>query len=303
MDTMRFQPLPPYNFALTMDASRFYAVLGRQHQGAYRRALRVGGTVALVEIVSEGTVESPLLAAHVLATAGSIDTDLLRLSLERLLNLHVDLRPFYAFVESDPVLWNTVQQTYGLRTFGSERMFEAVVLSIIEQQITLRQAHAAERWLAAWAGDSIEYEGAVYSTFPTPERIAAASVDDLKPLKITTQRMQRIIDIAQGEASGTLNLEALRTVSPQDAYLVLRSLKGVGHWTAAWTLIKGVGHFANFSSADVGLRAAVNAYYFGLPRNAAPEVVDALLTSYGDFDGMAAFYTLMRWALEKYTYL
>jgi DNA-3-methyladenine glycosylase II len=297
------RPLPPYDLALTMNVSRFYAVLGRQHQGAYRRALRVGSGLALVEIRQTAEEPDALLQARILATKGDIAANALRYKLEHMLNLNVDLLPFYEVAENDPVLLQTVQQVYGLRTFATESLLEALVLSIIEQQITLRMAHTAERWLIGYAGDSIEFDGEHYAVFPTAERLAALTLDDLRSLKITTQRMQRILDIARGVVEGTLDLEGLRLLPPAEIYPILRGIKGVGHWTAAWTMIKSLGHFVNFGSADVGLRAAVNAYYFGLPGNADRAVVDALLERYAPYDGIAAFYTLTRWALEKYTYI
>ena len=302
-EVFSLRPLPPYDLALTMNVSRFYAVLGQQHQGAYRRALRAGSGIVLVGIRQTASEPTPVLQAKVLATTGAVETDALLLKLERLLNLNVDLYPFYEAARNEPVLWQTVQQVYGLRTFAAESLLEAAVLSIIEQQITLRMAHAAERWLLSSVGDNIEFEGQFYSVFPTAERLAALTVDDLRLLKITTQRMQRILDISRGVADGTLNLDGLRQLPPAEIYPVLRGIKGVGHWTAAWTMIKALGHFVNFGSADVGLRAAVNAYYFGLPGNANREVVDSLLSQYAPYDGIAAFYTLTRWALEKYTYI
>ena len=52
--------------------------------------------------------------------------------------------------------------------------------------------------------------------------------------------------------------------------------------------------------ADVALRAAVNRYYFGLPGRADVALVDRTFAQYGAFSGIAAYYTLMRWAAEKY---
>ena len=293
-------PSLPYDFALTVDVARFYSVLGKRYNNAYRRTLRVGQRLALVEISDTGMPQAPQLQARVLASQNAIEQDALWAKLAQMLNLHVDLSLFYEFAQSDAVLWNTVQRVYGLRTFASDSMFEALILCIIEQQISLKMAHAAERWLIGWAGEHLECEGETYSTFPTPERLAAATVDDLKPLKITFQRMTRILEIAQGVAQGSLDLEGLRDLPPSEGYAALRQIKGVGHWTAIWTLIKGMGHYGNFGSADVGLRAAVNAYYFGQTGKAPHDVVDTLLASYHPFDGIAAFYTLSRWALERY---
>src|SRR5690606_30181939 len=86
---------PPYNFALTTEVARFYSVLGRRHGSAYRRTLRVGDRLSLIEISDAGTPEAPQLQARVLA--GAVEQDALQQALARMLNLHVDLTPFYEF--------------------------------------------------------------------------------------------------------------------------------------------------------------------------------------------------------------
>jgi DNA-3-methyladenine glycosylase II len=153
-------------------------------------------------------------------------------------------------------------------------------------------AQAAERWLLAWGGETVEYEGATYYAFPRPERIAAATLDDLTPLKITFGRMQRLIDLARAAET----LEALRDQPAEIVYQALVGYKGIGHWTAAWTLIRAQGRFAYVGVNDVALRAAVNAYYFGLSGRADAALVEQTFARYGEHAGMAAFYTIMRWA-------
>ena len=37
----------------------------------------------------------------------------------------------------------------------ADSVFEGLALTMIEQQISLRMAQAAERWLLAWGGESI----------------------------------------------------------------------------------------------------------------------------------------------------
>lgn len=300
-EVILLRPHPPFDFALTIDAARFCAVRGARHENAYRKVLETDAGLALVELRDAGTTRQPLLEARILAANHEASPPLIAERLNRLLNLSLDLEPFYAHAQTDPVLLATVESLRGLRMLTADSLYEALVTTIIEQQITLRMAQAAERWLLAWAGESIEYEGQIYYGFPSPERLAAAAADDLKPLKITGQRIARIIEISRRVASGDLDLEGLRGQPPEAVYAALRSIKGVGHWTAAWTMTRGLGHYANFGSGDVALRAAVNAYYFGQPGNADPAVVDSLLARYHPFDGIAAYFTLTRWALEKYT--
>jgi hypothetical protein len=51
---------------------------------------------------------------------------------------------------------------------------------------------------------------------------------------------------------------------------------------------------------DVALQAAVNHYFFGgVGRIPAQQVLDAF-APYGDFAGLAAHYTMLRWVLDRY---
>ena len=52
---MRFHPIPPYDFARTIEASRHLFVMGRVYDDAYRRIVRVGDALALIEMTGQGT--------------------------------------------------------------------------------------------------------------------------------------------------------------------------------------------------------------------------------------------------------
>ena len=182
----------------------------------------------------------------------------------------------------------------------ADSMFEALVLTVIEQQIALKTAHRAERWLVEWAGNAITHEGETYYAFPTPEQIAAAEIADLIPLKITFRRMRLLIDVARAEVTGQLNIESLRDISPSSAVERLLLLHGVGRWTAAWTLARGLsGHYA-VGYNDVALQAAVNQYFYGQAGRATTEVVSNTFERYGEYAGLAAYYTLLRWVFDRY---
>lgn len=226
------------------------------------------------------------------------DETALAQKLRRVLNLDADLAPFDVLAAADPVA-QTVERLYGLHHFQSDLLFEAVMLTMIQQQIALKMAQTAERWLLVFAGDPITYEFETDDAFPTPERIATMTVADLTPLKITFGRMQRMIDLSRAVVTG-LYLEALRDQPVEDVYRALVALNGVGHWTAAWTLVRAQGRHAFVGASDVALRAAVNHYYFGLTGRAAPQQVDQTFATHGVFAPLAAFYTLMRWAFDRY---
>jgi DNA-3-methyladenine glycosylase II len=293
-------PTPPYDFARTIRASRYTYTLGVVHGDVYRRLLHVGDGIALVEVSSVGTVEQPQLEARLLASIGLVDEARIARAVRRLMNLDADLSLFYAVAQDHLPLRETVALHYGLHALQADTMFEAVALTIIEQQIALLTAQKAERWLAQTYGDSLTYEGETYYSFPTAAQIAPLTIDDLTPLKITFRRMQVLIDLARLAVTGALDLEGLREGTPADAYRALMAVKGIGHWTSSWAITRGLGAFAYVGSSDVALQAAVNRYFYDLPGRVTPALVDETFASFGEFAGAAAFYILLRWATEKY---
>jgi DNA-3-methyladenine glycosylase II len=293
-------PLPPYDFARSIAAAQYHSVLDVTRDDAYWRALDCDGHIALVRVTSQGTLDRPALIVERMAATGAVDDARLLARVAHLLGVGADLRPFYAAAQAAPELWRVVRPLYGLRHVRAAALFEALLTTIIEQQISLRQAQKGERWLAQWAGGRIDYQGHTFHTFPAPGRIAAASQQDLTPLKITFRRMQLMIDIARQVAGGQLDLQTLARQQPPVVYSALLAHRGIGQWTAGWTIIRALGHYQYVGENDVALQAAVNHYFHGQSGRAAPDVVAATLGRYGEHAGAAAFFTLMRWGFDRY---
>ena len=195
----RFTLPPPYDFAVTAAAAHYYTTLGVYRAGRFRRALRAGDGLALVELANAGTPDAPAVDAFVLARQGDVDDASLHTRIRAMLNPHLDLGTFYAQARADARLWPVVAPLSGLGLLATETMFEAIAVTIIEQQIALSAAQRAERWLVVWADEGIDYQGERYRAFPSAGRLAAATVEDLTPLKITFRRMNVLIEMAQME--------------------------------------------------------------------------------------------------------
>jgi DNA-3-methyladenine glycosylase II len=300
-------PTPPYNFPLLLELLARYHVavdLSRRSFQEYWRTLRFmpsptsGEGFALVRVVNVGTVDAPQLDVYVMQARGEVDTELALRQLRQILSVEVDKRAFYAYARQDQRLWEIVKPLVGIRDVRSASAFEALSTTIIEQQISLRAAHKALRWLAQWAGDHLAHEGEAFYAFPTAAQIARATIDDLRPLKITFKRMALLIDVAQREACGELRLDEL-CVQP-DAYHALQRIKGIGHWSAALTLMRTRGDGNQVLHNDVALQAAVNTAFFGLSGRATPETVIEVFQAYGQYAGLAAYYTVMRRLLDHF---
>jgi len=294
---------PPFDFRKTARAAGYYFALGKASadHAVYRKLIRIGKGVALVELSDASeSPHHPAVRAEVLAHRGNVSESHLIDTLTHMVNPQAQRQTFYDYAASIPALNTTVEYLYGLHTLRAESLFDALILTVIEQQIALKAAQQAERWFAAWGGESICYGGETFYTLPAPERIAAATVDDLIPLKITFIRMRVLMALANLALNGGINFDQLRCAPADEVYTTLIGLKGVGHWTAAWAMIRALGHYVYLGSADVALRAAVNHYFYGLPGRADRNVTDSTFASFGEYAGTAAYHIIMRWALEKY---
>jgi DNA-3-methyladenine glycosylase II len=293
------KPVPPYRFDLTLDLiSRFpHPTVDVAHDGAYWRVVRVGDGLALLRV---RTGDDQLLHVDCAASTGPFDRTAALDAMRHILCTELDLRGFYAYARERPELWHVMQPIVGLRWLRTPSVYEALMTTIIEQQIAWKTAQRAQRWLVEWAANGLEHDGKRYYAFPKPALIARATVEELAPLKITFRRMSTMIDLSQQIASGVLALEQLALLPVQEAYDVLVSFRGIGHWTAAWTLQRVHGFTNIVGHNDVALQAAVNHYFYNGSGRIPEGQVQSTYTRYGEFAGLAAHHTILRWIVDRY---
>lgn len=296
-------PNPPYRFDLLLEMlARFtHPSLDHAYDEAYWRALHTGDGLALVCVRGRDGDDSPALDVYLAAARGAVDRTALLAAVEHILACRVDARDFYQFARSDAALWALVEPLAGLSWVRAPTAFEALAITIIEQQIAWVAAQKAHRWLVEWGGHRLDYDGLTAYAFPTPQQIAAASVEEFTPLKITFRRMRLLIEVAGMVSAGHLPVEDIRALPPDDAYQMLLALRGVGHWTACWTITRTQGARHTYVGYnDVALQAAVNRYFYGGEGRIPAEQVAQTFARYGQYAGLAAHYTILRWVLDKY---
>lgn len=277
-----------------------YPALNVIHEGAYWRVLEQEDGLALVRVTWAGTVDAPVLRVDLAAQDSALDQQKLLSDLGQLLSIEADRASFFTMARRDDRLWTVVEPVYGLPDLRSSSVFEALMQTIIEQQIAWVAAQRAQHWLVEWAGRGLTYDGKGFYAFPSPGRIAGARLDDLKPLKITHGRIALMIRIAAAVVTGELDLEGIKSLPSGTAYERLLEIKGVGHWTAAVTVGRALGYDDHIPYDDAGLQAAVNHYFFKKAGRASTQAVIDTFAPYGEFAGKSAACTLSRWVLDRY---
>lgn len=217
--------------------------------------------------------------------------------IKHILGTDTQLDAFYDSARENEPLWNIVEPLLGLPLYRSENLYEALIFVIIEQHIAWVNAQKAQHALIKWANNYIEYENKKYYVMPAPQQLAQATIDDLRPLKITFKRMQLLIDIAQAFSDDESFLQQADMLNPETLYKDLLKIKGVGHWTASVVVSRATGIYPFVPHNDVALQAAV-AEYFSVEKSA--KATTKVFEAYNDFAGLAAHFTLMKWVLDKY---
>jgi len=106
-------------------------------------------------------------------------------------------------------------------------------------------------------------------SFPSAEKIAALTVDDLAPLRCGF-RARYLIDAAQKVANGEVDLDALYTLPIDEARASLKTIVGVGNKVADCALLFGFYRVECFP-VDVWIRRALEEFFpDGLPDEVIP---------------------------------
>ena len=102
------------------------------------------------------------------------------------------------------------QQLYGLKNPTTPTVFEALVDSIVEQQISIKVAQTIEGRLIKNFGENITLDGETYYAFPTPQNLARVSISELQGCGLSERKAEYIQGAAQLIVDGKLDLEGLK---------------------------------------------------------------------------------------------
>ena len=163
-------------------------------------------------------------------------------------------------LKTDSHLKTAINAYPGIRILKQEP-WEALCSFIISQNNNIPRIKGIIERLCAGFGEDL---GGGDFTFPSAERLAGLTVDDLAPLR-SGFRAKYIIDAAQKVASGEVDLKKLHTCDIDEAREELIKIKGVGAKVAECALLYGCGRVDAFP-VDVWVRRIMAELYpEGLP--------------------------------------
>jgi AraC family transcriptional regulator, regulatory protein of adaptative response / DNA-3-methyladenine glycosylase II len=218
----------------------------------YARTVRIGDRLGSIR-VSAGARNNTLAMefTHTL-------TPVLPAVLRRVRDLlDLDARPdlIAKQLRKDERLAPLVKRAPGLRVPGAFHGFEMGVRAIIGQQVTVKAATTLARRFVTRFGEPYATPFPELARLtPTPERVAAATVDEIASLGIVGARARSIIALAEAHVSGALSLEHRVHHSPTEIIVRLAELPGIGAWTAHYIAMRALRWPDAFPKEDIAVR-------------------------------------------------
>jgi DNA-3-methyladenine glycosylase II len=290
------KPLAPFDFELS---AKIFAQGDKQirlyENGKYSQVISANEKLILLTLQSRGTTEKPELIAHLDCDKPISDSDAIKAwaIARNLFNMDFDPGPFYKTVKRDKRMVHLVEKLKGLRSPTTQTVFEALVDSIIEQQISLKVATSIERGIIKKYGENLILEDNKYYAFPSPQVFSSISIEDLRSCGLTQRKAEYIIDISNSIATRKLDLEKFkRYESAQKIIDDLDAIRGIGVWTAELTIIRSMQKWDAFPADDVGLRRIIAHYYFK-DQKITSEQARQIAEPWGLWKGLAAYYLVV----------
>jgi AraC family transcriptional regulator of adaptative response / DNA-3-methyladenine glycosylase II len=117
--------------------------------------------------------------------------------------------------------------------------------------------------------------------------LAALEPEALLPLRLSRRKAEYLVLASRRVADGTLDLDGCLTATSAERALL--ALRGCGPWTAAYTLMRGLGFPDCVPVGDAGLTLALQRF-FKLEARPGPEATLKLMEAFAPHRSLATYH-------------
>jgi DNA-3-methyladenine glycosylase II len=288
--------LPPFSFDLS---SEIFANGDKQirsfENGRFWQVIRVNGKLVLAVVESTGIVDEPKLTVELKSDSVITEEDkkTAENTVKALFSLDLDLNPFYETVKDDKIMARLTRELWGLKNPTTPTVFEALVDSIVEQQISLKVANSIENKITKKFGGTLDLEGNTYYVYPTPQNMASASIEEIRQCGLSLRKAEYIKEVSTLITQGKLDLEKPRNYERTEQIIQeLDEIRGIGIWTAELTMLRGMQRLEALPADDLGLRRVISHYYCDGKMITGVEARQ-IAKVWGNWKGLAAYYLVV----------
>ncbi len=219
----------------------------------YRRTLLVDNKHAVVELRPSEKGNYLSLTLHGVSTTSLFET------IQRardVFDLDAPVAEIASVLSTDPVLKQVLKAHPGIRVPGAWDGFELTIRAILGQQISVKAATTLAGRIANRYGERLDHQSSGESglsyLFPTAQRLARARFNDIGLVGSRAATLRRV---ASACVKGELQFDTAQ--DPQEFCTTLKSIKGIGDWTAQYVAMRALKNPDAFPASDLGLIKAL----------------------------------------------
>ncbi len=201
-----------------------------------------------------------------------------------------------ASIASDRDMAPLVERFGVLRIVRAPDLYEALLVAIIGQQVSVRAAQPIRRRLMQNMGTRVTVQDSRgienHYLYPTGQQLIEAGDSALRKQGLSRQKTAYLLEVANRAVAGELDCERFATLSDEDAIRRLCEIKGVGRWTAEIVLMRGLGRTDVFPAGDLGLQVALQELR-GMRKRPSENALRKIAARWSGWRSYAAFYLWM----------
>ncbi|MYB63387.1 DNA-3-methyladenine glycosylase 2 family protein [Candidatus Poribacteria bacterium] len=201
-------------------------------------------------------------------------------------DLSRDLSAILTEVNVDAYIDRAINRFWGMRLLNQE-LWETIASFILSQNNNMARIRGLIRSLSEKFGQKLTFEGYVDYSFPTPEVLTDAGVDEIFACG-TGYRASYLWHAAQNVANGDLVLDPIKRMSYSEAKMELMKLKGIGEKVADCICLFSLGHLEALP-VDVWIKRIFEQIYLR-KRATSREIREFARDYFGEFVGYAQQY-------------
>jgi DNA-3-methyladenine glycosylase II len=283
-------PRAPFDFVKTLQfVGDFTPTEGEQTitTEAITKAVTLNGRAVAFQVRSRGSVEEPCLAYRLFSERPLSDAEheTMRDRISFFLSLDDDLQSFYAIGGTDPHFEPVIKALYGLHQPKFLTPFEIACWAVLTQRIPIAIAHRTKMELMKRWGTSITLPEGTYYAFPEPQQMTMVSLDELATMVRNGRKAEYLQAVIH--FFNKVEEDYLRTGDYDEVATRIRSIRGIGEWSAFFIMIRGLGRIERTSvSGKEIIKAASYIYRQEMTLADIQHIVDG----YGEHQGYWAFY-------------
>lgn len=284
----------PFNLQATVRLLQRRPSNGVDHweDGRYLRAFETADGIRLATVTNLGSIDAPDLRLHVLG--GSVEDRAaheLTARLRWMLGLDEAAAPTAWLVEQEPAFEPVAAALRGFRPPCFPTLFETACRVLPFQQLSLDAGTAIVARFVGRFGCRMGLDGRDWFAFPSPETISETPVEALREVGLSTAKAAALRSLAERALAGEFDVRHFQSFPTEEALKQLTALPGVGPWTAAVLLLRGLRRMDVFPAGDSGAARGLPAL-LGRPERWTPVQASDYAARFGDRRGYLYFLSL-----------